>query len=279
MTIQDPKICLIDDCDGIVLAHGWCGLHYQRWWKHGDVLWQPPERVLKSPETCSIEDCTRIAHARGYCTTHYNRWRKHGDPYYERIPEKRVCCIADCEKPHYGLGWCENHYKHWTNHGDPVIKKERVPKPDTICSIGGCDLVVSVRAMCPKHYAQWLRHEGNENGLAQKICEYCKASFTPKNYAVKTCSPRCRKLYASQVERACRFGLTPQEYLEIMNSDCAICGLGLKDGVTMGLDHDHTTNKIRDPLCRVCNSGLGFFKDDPDLMRRAADYIERHRVN
>ena len=29
--------CLIPDCGRRVLARGWCKVHYDRWWRHGDV--------------------------------------------------------------------------------------------------------------------------------------------------------------------------------------------------------------------------------------------------
>ena len=45
----------------------------------------------------------------------------------------------------------------------------------------------------------------------------------------------------------------------------------------MHADHCHATGVIRGFLCRACNVGLGHFKDDPELMRRAAEYIERYR--
>jgi hypothetical protein len=55
---------------------------------------------------------------------------------------------------------------------------------------------------------------------------------------------------------------------------CPICGGGLADKVA---DHDHATGVARDWLCRLCNAGLGMFRDNPDALRAAADYIERHR--
>lgn len=43
-------------------------------------------------------------------------------------------------------------------------------------------------------------------------------------------------------------------------------------------DHDHATGYNRDWICAHCNSGLGFFRDDPRVMLRAARYIKQHRA-
>lgn len=43
-------------------------------------------------------------------------------------------------------------------------------------------------------------------------------------------------------------------------------------------DHCHTTGLLRGLLCMDCNRGLGAFKDDPVLLRKAADYIEEWRT-
>jgi hypothetical protein len=57
---------------------------------------------------------------------------------------------------------------------------------------------------------------------------------------------------------------------------CKICQSRLT-GRTCHVDHCHTTGVVRGVLCNTCNPGLGFFRDDPRLLRRAADYIEKHR--
>lgn len=46
-------------------------------------------------------------------------------------------------------------------------------------------------------------------------------------------------------------------------------------GLTM--DHDPLTGRFRGMLCSLCNLAIGQAKDDPALLRRMADYVERFR--
>ena len=39
------------------------------------------------------------------------------------------------------------------------------------------------------------------------------------------------------------------------------------------LDHNHGTGEFRGFLCDSCNTGLGKFRDDPDLLARAIEYL------
>ena len=45
---------------------------------------------------------------------------------------------------------------------------------------------------------------------------------------------------------------------------------------TFVLDHDHDTMTVRDYLCNKCNSALGNFNDDVNLLRNAVSYLEKH---
>lgn len=71
-----------------------------------------------------------------------------------------------------------------------------------------------------------------------------------------------------------RYGITLDEYNEIIAKGCAICG---ETEGRMALDHDHSSGRIRDCLCMACNIGLGAFTDDTERMRKAIEYLESHR--
>jgi hypothetical protein len=57
---------------------------------------------------------------------------------------------------------------------------------------------------------------------------------------------------------------------------CELCGRH-RGARRLCLDHDHTNGRFRGWLCFPCNMGLGQLQDRPELLRLAADYVERHR--
>jgi hypothetical protein len=63
-----------------------------------------------------------------------------------------------------------------------------------------------------------------------------------------------------------------EEMLKKQNGVCAICSSAAIKG-SLPVDHCHKTNKIRGLLCENCNRGLGLFKDEPEFLIRAANYI------
>lgn len=76
------------------------------------------------------------------------------------------------------------------------------------------------------------------------------------------------------------YGLTPEDYeMLLVNQEerCAICGETPLRGV-LYVDHDHETGKVRGLLCGACNSGLGQFRDDPNVLRAAIDYLIENSI-
>jgi hypothetical protein len=82
-------------------------------------------------------------------------------------------------------------------------------------------------------------------------------------------------------QRLKKFGITLDEFnklFEIQNGKCAICGYSdLSDkNFFPVVDHTHETGKVRGLLCMNCNMGLGKFKDNPEFLRSAINYLRRN---
>ncbi|MBQ8251507.1 MAG: Hpy99I family type II restriction endonuclease [Alphaproteobacteria bacterium] len=59
--------------------------------------------------------------------------------------------------------------------------------------------------------------------------------------------------------------------------ECPICRKKTIPGLTskVVLDHDHKTGKGRAWICDSCNTGLGRFKDDIELLESAIQYLKK----
>lgn len=76
-----------------------------------------------------------------------------------------------------------------------------------------------------------------------------------------------------------KYGITLEEYdamLAAQDGVCAICRRPPTEGVSLHVDHDHENGARRGLLCFRCNNSLGDLEDDPDLLRRAASYLDAH---
>ena len=76
------------------------------------------------------------------------------------------------------------------------------------------------------------------------------------------------------------YGLSPEQYdvmYQRQEGCCAICGKHQSSFARrLTVDHCHKTGKIRSLLCGSCNNGLGCYKDDPELLVKAYQYLQKH---
>ena len=118
----------------------------------------------------------------------------------------------------------------------------------------------------------------------RKTCATCKEEFYIPDGQHRTrpyCNP-CQNAHARS-----RRSLRDTHVIPVDHS-CDCCGKSVEDltihygknGQAVSpwrLDHCHETGEFRGWLCHNCNSGLGRFYDDPDLLIKAIQYIQKDR--
>lgn len=73
-----------------------------------------------------------------------------------------------------------------------------------------------------------------------------------------------------------KYGMTADEYdtqAKAQQHLCLVCGEAQPPDRPLVVDHCHKEGHVRGLLCRDCNVGLGFFKDNPETLRSAAIYL------
>ena len=130
------------------------------------------------------------------------------------------------------------------------------------------------KAYMKEYHAKWYA-EHKEKRLKQ-IAEYTAGK--PKEWI----QAKGRKCHLKR-----RYNITPQEYetkLASQDYKCILCNKDANDNIRRGkveplyVDHCHTSKKLRDLLCHQCNSGLGQFKDNIEILQKAIDYLRKHML-
>ncbi|WP_308432512.1 endonuclease domain-containing protein [Streptomyces echinoruber] len=83
----------------------------------------------------------------------------------------------------------------------------------------------------------------------------------------------CRAAQGRKLPPECRYGLTEA------GRDARVAAWGgvrrpCLPAPPTHVDHCHETGRVRGVLCFSCTAALGQFKDRPDVIRRAAAYVE-----
>lgn len=75
-----------------------------------------------------------------------------------------------------------------------------------------------------------------------------------------------------------KYGISLEDFDQLrkdQNYSCFLCNTHEEERKqSLVVDHNHNTGQARRLLCTSCNVGIGMLKDSPDLLRKAAEYLE-----
>ncbi|MEU3839903.1 endonuclease VII domain-containing protein [Streptomyces sp. NPDC028635] len=128
--------------------------------------------------------------------------------------------------------------------GSPVREKADVPQGHKLCR--ACGEI--------KPHSDWHRNATASDGLATR-CKACRAALGREQHLKR------------------QYGITEAERDALIAAQCRVCCICLA-APPAHVDHCHETGRVRGVLCFSCNAALGQFKDRPDVIRRAAAYVE-----
>lgn len=127
------------------------------------------------------------------------------------------------------------------------------------------------------------QRRGNLPRPLEKNCEDCNGLIViPVGVGgVPRFCPSCRdvrrKTYLAKAYRRHNlkrnYGLTEEDRAELETKQAGKCAICQKIAA-LNVDHCHTSGDLRGLLCHKCNLALGGFGDNPDLLRRAVNYLE-----
>lgn len=242
---------------------------------------QPPRKRTPITKACDVDECDSLARSNvgKYCGMHDARMRHAGttdESARQRfrnqalIGEDLTCTYCGETKPAEEFG-------------------KRKGPTGNILFHRRCDV-------CRKRRAAEKRDiQRNDPNLfvGTKICIECKEElpriqFDRSAGAALGLSGRCKHCRKNQ-RLLKQYGITVERFNKMLAEQdgvCAICQQGETKPLhwsdsdeprPLSVDHNHSTGEVRALLCSSCNVGLGYFKDDTELMANAIEYIERFK--
>lgn len=160
------------------------------------------------------------------------------------------------------------------------------------------------KVKCRRCKNPWHRQKGEEFRICERCrthCARCDCKLTEDNqcksvvrysrYYCMLCIAERKGHYKKDSQRDYKllnnYGITVNEYEAILVDQGEVCWIcqNPPKNKRLAVDHKHKSgerrrnprekrSRVRGLLCWHCNAALGKFKDDSNIMRRAAEYVD-----
>lgn len=114
-------------------------------------------------------------------------------------------------------------------------------------------------------------NKGFKDGL-DTICKPCKREVSNARYAARSKEENYARHRRAMLKH--EYGMTVEQYEKMFANQNGKCKICLDEHEVLHVDHCHDSLAVRGLLCMNCNRSLGMMKDNPKVLRRAADYLE-----
>lgn len=299
MTKNSDKPCLYPTCTKRRHKRFWCNPHYIQQRRHGfESMWSST-----AFETCVYLNCARKPFSRALCNKHYKYI------YSDQMPESpdkvfniklQSCSVIGCEKKPRRTLMCAAHEDICRKYNVSTMQlSATLISQQFKCKI--CDS--SDRKLFVDHDHACCHEAGDSDhykrcgqcnrGLVCGLCNFGLAAFMDNAKIIKTASEYFDNVVdVSHISdsmgvdepgsrtwqcRWYRYRIGPNRYNYLMNhlkNKCPICKEDFKE---IHLDHCHSKGIMRMPLCRSCNHGLGYVKDNVDTLLSMIQYLVEYK--
>lgn len=127
------------------------------------------------------------------------------------------------------------------------------------------------------------------------VCSYCKKEFKARSPKKTWCSRACLKrkdeketngynrYWRSAIKLS--YGINTEDYFRLLNEQQGVCAICKQNETAvangkirkLGVDHDHSTGKVRGLLCQNCNIMIGGARDNPGILTAAVLYLKSYK--
>lgn len=120
-----------------------------------------------------------------------------------------------------------------------------------------------------------------DTGSRRGDCRQCRSADNLKRYHTKPSTRESHRIASRRHAVRTKYGLDEAAYEDLLcysDGKCFVCGAVPPKGRYHHIDHDHITGVVRGLLCHGCNVSLGHTKEDPEILRKLANYLEEHNA-